>query len=289
MREPALPLDAKLAAWIGWATTATDIVTSAMLEGFLALLDHEIPPATAGMAAPQGVHWLCATPRVRARDIGADGHPHLGLLLPPIDLPRRMWAGSAIEFMRPIRQGDAIERRSTIRSITPKTGSAGPLVFVEVDHAIRANGQAALQERHTIVYRSPPDANRRAGSNKNPMEESRKAPAFARTVRPDPVLLFRYSALTFNSHRIHYDHPYTTQVEGYPDLVVHGPLIATLLLDLAASHYGANALKAFSFRGLAPAFAGEPLGLEGHPREGGLHLRAVSGDGRVVVTAEGTL
>jgi 3-methylfumaryl-CoA hydratase len=289
MSEPTKPLDAKLLPWIGRTTTATDIVTSAMLDGFLALLDHEIPPTGASAPAPQGIHWLCATPRVRARDIGADGHPHLGLLLPPIDLPRRMWAGSAIEFLRPMRRGDAIERRSTIRSITPKTGSAGPLVFVEVDHSFLANGEIALQERHTIVYRSPPDMSRRTGRDARREAALTEAPAMSRTVRPDSVLLFRYSALTFNSHRIHYDHPYATEIEGYPGLVVHGPLIATLLLDLAASHYGANALKTFSFRGLAPTFADEPLSLQGYPRAGGLHLRAVSGDGRVVVTAEGGL
>ncbi len=289
MSEPTEPHDAKLASWIGRTTTANDMVTSAMLDGFLALLDHEIPPVRAGAAAPQGIHWLCATPRVRARDIGADGHPHLGLLLPPIDLPRRMWAGSDIEFVRPIRQGDAIERRSTIRSITPKTGSAGPLVFVEVDHSFLANGEIALREHHTIVYRSPPDMSRRAGRQAPHESAMTEAPALSRTVRPDPVLLFRYSALTFNSHRIHYDHPYATTLEGYPGLVVHGPLIATLLLDLAAGHCGANALKTFSFRGLAPAFADEPLGLQGYPRAGGLHLRAVSGDGQAVVTAEADL
>jgi 3-methylfumaryl-CoA hydratase len=189
--------------------------------------------------------------------------------------------------MRPIHQGDAVERRSTIRAITPKTGSAGPLVFIEVDHALDANGAIALNERHTIVFRSPPDVRRHGGSDKNRAEEMKETPAFTRTIRPDPVLLFRYSALTFNSHRIHYDHPYATQTEGYPGLVVHGPLIATLLLDLAASQHGANALKSFSFRGLAPAFADEPLILQGYVRPGGLHLRAVSGDGRLIVTAEG--
>jgi 3-methylfumaryl-CoA hydratase len=282
------PLAANLAAWIGRTTTAGDIVTSAMLDGFLALLDHETP-AGMGSAAPQGIHWLCATPRVRARDIGADGHPHLGLLLPPVDLPRRMWAGSAIEFLRPIRQGDAIERRSTIRSITPKTGSAGPLVFVEVDHSFLANGEIALQERHTIVYRNPPDISRPAGRQVQREAAMTQMPVLSRVLRPDPVLLFRYSALTFNSHRIHYDHPYVTQVEGYPGLVVHGPLIATFLLDLAASHHGANALKTFSFRGLAPAFADEPLSLQGYLRAGGLHLRAVNAEGQAVVMAEAIL
>jgi 3-methylfumaryl-CoA hydratase len=281
-------LDPKLASWIGRSTSAADVVTPGMLDGFLAMLDHETP-APAGAVAPQGIHWLCATPRVRARDIGGDGHAHLGLLLPPVDLPRRMWAGSSIEFHKVIRLGDRVERQSMIRAITPKQGSAGPLVFVEVDHAIRANGEVALNEQHTIVFRSPPDFSQRAGSEKKSQEEMPEPSTFSRTVRPDPVLLFRYSALTFNSHRIHYDHPYVTGVEGYPGLVVHGPLVATLLLDLAAEHCGPNALKRFSFRGLAPAFADEPLLLEGRKRPDGLHLRAASGDGRLVMAAEGSL
>ena len=279
------PLDAGLAAWIGRSTTSTDIVTRAMVDGLLALLDHDTP-VTAGSEAPQGIHWLCATPRVRARDIGADGHPHHGLILPPVDLPRRMWAGSAIEFVRPLRQGDAVERRSTIRAITPKMGSAGPLVFVDLDHEIRANDAIAVHERHTIVFRHPPELSGHGKREGRPEEPMSEPPAFSRTVAPDPVMLFRYSALTFNSHRIHFDHPYVTQSEGYPGLVVHGPLIATLLLDLVAGHHGSNALKTFSFRGLAPAFANEPLALQAFPRPGGVHLRAVSGDGRLVVTAE---
>jgi 3-methylfumaryl-CoA hydratase len=279
--------DPNLEAWIGRSTVSPDIVTPAMLDGFLAMLDHETP-AKAGDAAPQGIHWLCAMPRTRARDIGPDGHAHLGLLLPPVNLPRRMWAGSAIDFHRPIRLGDAIERQSTIRAITPKTGSAGPLVFVEVDHAIRANGERALNERHTIVYRSPPDMNRHAETETKKTDTAGPA-SFSRTVRPDPVLLFRYSALTFNSHRIHYDHPYVTGVEGYPGLVVHGPLIATLLLDLAARHLGGNVLKRFSFRGHAPAFAHEALELSAHVADRDVTLRAISGDGRLIATAAGSL
>jgi 3-methylfumaryl-CoA hydratase len=281
-------LDPELAAWVGRSATASDVVTAAMVDGLHATLDHDTPPAHDGVAAPQGIHWLLATLKVRARDIGADGHPHLGLLLPPVKLPRRMWAGSAIDFHCPIRVGDRIERRSFIHSITPKTGSAGPLVFVEVEHDIRTGETPALTERHTIVFRGPPDTSRRAKveSKGGPA----KAPAYnSRTVRPDPVMLFRYSALTFNAHRIHYDQPYVTKVEGYPGLVVHGPLIATLLLDLVASRHGGNALKRFSFRGVAPAYGDEPLTLEERKTGEGIALRAVSGDGRLITTAEGVL
>ncbi len=143
-------LDPELAGWVGRSAMAHDIVTPAMVDALHATLDHDRPPAREGDPAPQGIHWLCATPKVRARDIGADGHPHLGLLLPPVKLPRRMWAGSVIDFHRPIRAGERIERRSTIASITPKTGSAGPLVFVEVDHAVYA-------ERRTGAERAPHD------------------------------------------------------------------------------------------------------------------------------------
>ncbi len=282
------PLGPELAAWIGRSAIARDVVTAAMADGLHATLDHDVAPVGDGAAAPQGIHWLCATLKVRARDIGADGHPHLGLLLPPVKLPRRMWAGSVIDFHRPIRVGESIERRSTIRSITPKTGSEGPLVFVETDHEILASGKRALSERHTIVFRSPPDTSKRGKT------EAKAGPAeapaeFSRTLRPDPVMLFRYSALTFNAHRIHYDQPYVTKVEGYPGLVVHGPLLATLLLDLVASRHGDNALKRFSFRGVAPAYGDEPLTLEARKSTEGLALRAVSGDGRVTTTAEGIL
>ena len=282
------PLDPELAAWVGRSATARDVVTAAMVDGLHATLDHDVLPVAEGAAAPQGIHWLCATLKVRAREIGADGHPHLGLLLPPVKLPRRMWAGSVIDFCHPVRVGESIERRSTIRSITPKTGSAGPLVFVETDHEILANGERALIECHTIVFRGPPDTSKR--SKAAAKAEPAEAPAeFSRTLRPDPVMLFRYSALTFNAHRIHYDQPYVTKVEGYPGLVVHGPLIATLLLDLVASRHGDNALKRFSFRGLAPAYGNEPLTLEAHKAPEGLVLRAISGDGRVITTAEAVL
>jgi 3-methylfumaryl-CoA hydratase len=281
-------LDPELAGWVGRSATVHDIVTPAMVDGLHATLDHDQPPAHDGDSAPQGIHWLCATPKVRARDIGVDGHPHLGLLLPPVKLPRRMWAGSVIDFRRPIRAGERIERRSTIASITPKTGSAGPLVFVEVDHAVHAGDELALNERHTLVFRGPPDTGRHGRPDAK--GEPDEAPAdFSRRLRPDPVMLFRYSALTFNAHRIHYDYPYVTEVEGYPGLIVHGPLIATLLLDLAAGRHGDNALKRFSFRGVAPAYGDEPLTLEGRQTSDGLALRAISGDGRLITTAEGTL
>lgn len=283
------PLDPDLAGWVGRSAVASDIVTAAMVDGLHATLDHDVAPVRDGDAAPQGIHWLCATLKVPARDIGADGHPHLGLLLPPVNLPRRMWAGSVIDFRRPIRVGDKVQRHSTIRSITPKTGSAGPLVFVETDHEIRAGGESALNERHTIVFRGPPDTSRHGKVESKGNAGTQSPATLSRTLRPDPVMLFRYSALTFNSHRIHYDHPYVTKVEGYPGLVVHGPLIATLLLDLVASRHGANALKRFSFRGVAPAYGDEPLTLEARKSTEVLALRAVSGDGRVITTAEGAL
>jgi 3-methylfumaryl-CoA hydratase len=288
LSEAAVMLDAKLAAWVGRSTIATDILTPAMVDGFVAMLDREPIGEKAGTPAPQGIHWLCALPRVKAGDLAPDGHPHRGLLLPPVDLPRRMWAGSAIEFLAPLCVGDHIERRSTIAAITPKTGSSGPLVFVDVDYVVTAGGREALRERHTIVYRGLPDLKRRDAS-RAPRSAPAEAPAFARRVVPDPVLLFRYSALTFNAHRIHYDLSYATKVEGYPDLVVHGPLIATLLLDLAGRQYGENAVRRFSFRGLAPAFAGQVLELQGYPKGKDVVLQATTADGQLVVMAEASL
>jgi 3-methylfumaryl-CoA hydratase len=282
-------LDPKLAEWIGRSASDTDIVTPAMVDALDATLGYDIMPRKEGDQAPQGIHWLCGTQKSRTQDLGADGHTLLGLVLPPVKLPRRMWAGSVIDFHRPIRVGDRIERRSTIRSITPKTGSAGPLVFVEVEHDIRTSGERALTEVHTIVFRGPPDTIRHGKTESMGSAVNGRPPDIRYTLHPNEVMLFRYSALTFNSHRIHYDYPYVTKVEGYPGLVVHGPLIATLLINAVNNRFGGDSLKRFSFRGVAPAYCNDPLTIEARTTAEGFALRAVSGDGRLVMTAEGSL
>ena len=271
---------AEWSSWVGRTREAEDTVTAGMVEGLRATLDSEATPAS-GEPAPQGIHWLLAPTREPMRALGADGHVARGDFLPPITLPRRMWAGSDIQFLRPIPVGARVRRRSEILAVTPKDGASGPLVFVDIDHATDADGTPAVRERQTIVYRDVNGAPPRSEADDGPAN-------FERRCRPDPVMLFRYSALTFNSHRIHYDQPYVTKVEGYPGLVVHGPLTASLLIDLCARQYGGNRLARFSFRAVSPAFVDNELVLRGRKLADGLELVAVS-EGRVVMRAKAVL
>ncbi|MEQ1519356.1 MAG: MaoC family dehydratase N-terminal domain-containing protein, partial [Usitatibacteraceae bacterium] len=223
-----------LAEWIGRAEVAADVVTATPFAAMSAMLDLTSDRPLAGTPLPPLWHWLYFLPLARQSEIGPDGHPKRGGFLPPVPLPRRMWAGSQFEFTQSLHIGDAIERSSTIVDVTEKTGRTGPLVFVKVKHEIRRNHEAsvALTEYHDIVYREAPRAD-------DPVLVPQPAPlnsAWRREWAPDDVLLFRYSALTFNGHRIHYDRRYVTDVEGYPGLIVHGPLIATLLLELLREH-----------------------------------------------------
>lgn len=269
--------------WIGRSETATDTLTPAMVDGFAATLDtsHDLAP---GAEAPQGVHWLLAPARVPMAGIGVDGHPRRGGFLPPIDLPRRMWAASEVRFIAPLRIGETVERVSRVASVEAKAGSTGPLVFVGVDRTYVVAGETRIEERQTIVYRDVQPYRRPADT-----DPAADAPAdFERLVVPDPVMLFRYSAITFNGHRIHYDQPYATRVELYPGIVVHAPLTATLCLDLAARTLGANRLATFSFRGVGPAFANEPLRITAQQSGDDLSFVA-SAEGRVVAKAKAVL
>jgi len=266
--------------WIGRSREAEDVVTPGLVDGLRATLDYPDSPG-AGEAAPQGIHWLLAPNRAPMRALGADGHARTGDFLPPMTLPRRMWAASHVRFLQPVPVGASVRLRSEIASVTPKSGASGELVFVEVDHVVSANGTAAVQERQTIVYRA-------AGKSSARGETDDIRSDFERRCRPDPVMLFRYSALTFNSHRIHYDQPYATGVEGYPGLVVHGPLTASLLIDLCARQFGGNRLSRFSFRAVSPAFAGEQLRLHGRSTGDGIELVAAA-DGRIAMRAKATL
>lgn len=244
----AIDIDS-LRAWIGRTEVATDVVTRAPLAALAATLDHDGPPGP-DAAIPPCWHWLYFLPIRRQSEIGPDGHPERGGFLPPVPLPRRMWAGSRIAFASPVRAGEAITRESRIDDVRLKEGRTGPLVFVNVSHRIAAGGVPAIEEHHDIVYRDLPKAGEIA-------PEPAAAPAGAewtRRIVPDDVLLFRYSALTFNGHRIHYDRRYVTGVEGYPGLVVHGPLIATLLLDLLHRELPAARVREFRFRAVKPLF-----------------------------------
>ena len=220
------PLDiASLQEWVGRTETRSDQVTAAPMAALSATLDRDDALPKPGDALPPLWHWLYFLPVHQQSELGPDGHAKLGGFLPPVPLPRRMWAGTRVEFHHPLRVGDSITRESRIVNVEHKQGRTGSLVFVLVRHEIRNAAGVALTDEHDIVYRDSP----RPGDPAPPPAPAAPAdPTWERTVHPDDVLLFRYSALTFNGHRIHYDRRYVTEVEGYPGLVVHGPLQATL-------------------------------------------------------------
>ena len=275
-----------LRGWIGRTETGDDVVTATPLRALTATLDRDDAPQQPGDAIPPCWHWLYFLPVHRQSEIGPDGHPRRGGFLPPVPLARRMWAGSRIEFAEPLRVGQRISRRSSIDDVRLKEGRTGPLVFVDVRHEISAEGRAAVVDEHHIVYRDMP----RTGE---PMPGGVAAPAdenWSRRIVPDDVLLFRFSALTFNGHRIHYDRRYVTTVEGYPGLVVHGPLIATLLLDLLRRELPQPRVTQFTFRAVKPLFDTAPFEICGR-REGPrtVKLWARDADGHLAMDASATL
>jgi len=281
-----------LSDWIGRSETASDVVTATPYAGLSGTLDRPAARPPAGTPLPALWHWLYFLPLHRQSEIGPDGHPRRGDFLPPVPLPRRMWAGSQFEFRAPLRVGDAITRISTIDDVTAKHGRSGSLVFVRVRHEVRREGLAepALVEFHDIVYREAP----KAGDAAPPSSAAPLGATWERQWIPDDVLLFRYSALTFNGHRIHYDRRYATEVEGYPGLVVHGPLIATLLLDLVRRERPEARIERFEFRAKRPIFDVHPFFVCGEPQpdgktirlwardhEGGLAMEASAATGRL--------
>ncbi len=277
--------------WIGRETRTKDRLDEGLAHRWLATFDlaHPHPPIM-----PQGIHLALCTPEAPTATLGEDGHPARdtspGSFLPPFPLPRRMWASSKMHFHAPIAIGAVIERTSRIAGISEKQGSSGPLAFVDVSHETRSNGTLAVVETQSIVYRE--EAKGGLELSPPPLGDAKFSPEgweAHRTLTPDARLLFRYSALTFNTHRIHYDAPYAEQVERYRGLVVHGPLIASLLLQLAASELGANRLRSFAFRGLSPAIADEPLHLVMRKSDAGYDLAAFADDSRQITQASAAI
>jgi 3-methylfumaryl-CoA hydratase len=266
-RSPAPAILANLQNWVGKTETLTDHVTSAPLCGLAAALDRDDAGPAAGSAVPPLWHWLYFLPQSRRSEIGPDGHPQRGGFLPPVPLPRRMWAGGRVQWLQHngLVLGYVIKRVSRIESVTHKAGRTGDLVFVLVRHEIHNAQGLALTEEHDIVYR----ANPQPGDSIPPPQHAAKHGVWTQTVVPDDVLLFRYSALTFNGHRIHYDRKYVTEVEGYPGLIVHGPLIATLLLELLRNKLPDARLTNFEFRAVGPLFDISPFKLHGKPSADG--------------------
>ncbi len=253
-----------------------------------------------GDALPPLWHWIYFWTPTPASGLGPDGHARKGGFLPPVPLPRRMWAGGRLRFDAPLRLGELADKTSTIGEVSVKQGSAGPLAFVTVAHTISQHGRICVHEEHDIVYRDPARAGGVSGGSGGSSSSvasgaaSKPAPTdahWSQTVEPGPVLLFRYSALTFNGHRIHYDRPYATEVEGYPGLIVHGPLVATMLVELLQRELPDRALQAFSFRALSPLFDTEGFSLHGKLSDDGhvAHLWAANARGELAMQAEARL
>jgi 3-methylfumaryl-CoA hydratase len=268
------------AAWVGRSRTAGFAVDPWPAAALAAALGRDDPPGP-GDELPPFWHQLYGAPVARADETGPDGHERKGVFLPPVALPRRMWAGGRLRIERPLLVGERARKLSTIRSVTPKAGRTGPLVFVVVEHRIETDAGVALVEEQDIVYREPAPPGAAAAPRRHEPGRWRRAWA------PDAVMLFRYSALTYNGHRIHYDAPYARDVEGYRGLVVHGPLLATLMLDLARRELPGRAVRSFDYRGTAPLVAGEELVVRGEP-EGDARVRLwVTGPGGLLAMEGG--
>jgi 3-methylfumaryl-CoA hydratase len=271
-----------LRQWIGRTDQASDIVTAQLAKGLRATLFMAIGHPKPGDAAPFTVHWCLAQPVYPMSELGPDGHPTRGGFLPPVPLPRRMWAGGELEFLEPLRVGDEVTRNSRIADVTMKTGSTGALCFVSVEHVITTPRGTAIRERQDIVYREISTAS-------PPAKPAALSPAAQHSVShmADPVLLFRYSALTFNGHRIHYDRDYVTKVEGYPGLIFHGPMQAALLVEFAAKLRG-TAPRKFSYRGLQPLFEGSEFSINANESDTGMELWTANAAGQPTMKGTAT-
>ncbi len=272
-------------AWIGRSETREDHVTAGTLGRMAALLDREPSEWRAGTPVPELWHWAYCLPSERQSGLGADGHPARGGFLPPTEFPRRMWAGSKLQFLRPLPAGAAITRRSTIADVVRKEGRTGALVFVTVQHELCDAQGVLIAEQQDIVYRDAPRPGETGSTAASP-----EKPQWRRMIEPTETLLFRYSALTFNSHRIHYDRPYAQEQEGYAGLVVHGPLIATLLVDLVHREIPGARLSSFEFRGVRPLLDTAPFEVCGRRGEdGAISLWAQDREGRLATRASAVL
>ena len=251
--------------WVGSRESVSDIASIASLTRMSATFDHEDPGWQEGDPVPALWHFMYFPPVARGSALGPDGHPARGGFLPPIPLPRRMFAGARTTYHRPLKAGETIRREGAIARIDEKPGKSGTLVFVLIRYQIFGGDELAIEEEHDIVYRdvAAPAKTTQVAQSTVPNPEWR------RTITPDPVTLFRYSALTFNGHRIHYDRSYATGVEGYPGLVLHGPLIGYYLIDLCRNNTADRTIGSHSFRARRPLFDTEPFEVVGAPIDGG--------------------
>jgi len=261
--------------WIGRRSVRTETISERQLQLFRTTFHGLLAPSE----VPIGFHWTFVPDLYPAADLGRDGHPRTGLVLPALPLPRRMWAGGELEFVSPFSSSDTVIRETTIADIAFKEGSSGRLGFVTVNHVYSAGGVVRLRERQDVVYREDAKPGARPPA---PAAEHWNVIA-QRPFVTDSTLLFRYSALTFNGHRIHYDEPYARNVEGYAGLVVHGPMQALLMLDLAIEFLGHVPVR-FSYRGVSPLIAGVPTVIEARNGDNEIELRVRTNDGMATMT-----
>jgi 3-methylfumaryl-CoA hydratase len=273
-------MDETLNGWIGRTERATDQMTRPAALRTAALLDLPDAGLVERAAVPQGWYALLFGALAPQSQLGPDGHPRKGDFLPPVSLPRRMFAGRRVAFHAPLHIGDEVERVSEIAKIEPKQGRSGRMVFVTVIHRIRARGAELLTEEQDIVYREAAQPGAPAAAPQAPPTGA----AWSRNVTPDPVMVFRYSALTYNGHRIHYDADYTRSVEGYPDRVVNGGLTTLLLLELARAKLD-RPFATLATRNLRPLFVDRPITLSGRPTERGAELWVTDTDGALALSA----
>jgi 3-methylfumaryl-CoA hydratase len=285
MSLPPLDLDL-LKQWVGRSETREDMIHVAAVNAMAATLDKQ-QILTAGDPLPLLWHWLFFWAVSPASGIGPDGHPKRGGFLPPVELPRRMWAGGRLKFDSDLPVASDAKRVSRIKAIDVKTGNTGRLAFVTVAHEIGAHGNISIYEEHDIVYRDNPQPGAAQAAPKAAPTDA----SWSRLITPDPVLLFRYSALTFNGHRIHYDRSYTTEIEGYPGLIVHGPLIATMLMELLCSQVPQQRVREFRFRAVSPTFDIDTFSVNGKLSADGheAHLWAANARGELTMQATALL
>lgn len=273
-----------LTKWIGNSEQREDVIRLQPALFMQATLDRA-PSLKHGDCLPLGWHWLYFLEARPISELGRDGHPAVGGFLPPVALPRRMWAGSRLEFHHPIKIGDTLEKTSTITDLKIKSGKTGKLCFVTVSHSFYRGQHKLITEEHDIVYREDPAPD----ALPPPPQIAPTDAQIKKPVNPSSVLLYRYSALTFNGHRIHYDIDYCREVEGYPGLVFHGPLSATLLLDLASEATDAEQISSFEFRAISPLFADRPFTLNLKTNDKKLTLWAANPDGLLAIKASASL
>jgi 3-methylfumaryl-CoA hydratase len=278
-------MDDDFKAWIGRTETSTDPLTWVQAHAAQAMLDDEATALREGDALPPLWHWFHFLPRAAQARLDDDGHPRRGDFLPPIPYPRRMFAGARVQLHRPLVIGVPAQREARIGNVVLKSGKSGPLAFVTVALRFIQHGALCIEEEQDIVYRMPGDPGSAPVAASWPTVPET---SWTQVLQPDSRLLFRFSALTFNAHRIHYDRTYAREVEGYPGLVVHGPLMAVLLAQLVRRS-SSRPMRSFDFRGVAPAFDLGPLRLVGIPEGDGVALQAQGPDGKTALLANATL